>query len=144
MRFAAAETNKRKRLLPPPAARKNRAAKKFVAGGGHKENVLHRLKVDAARCVGHRETLLMQLNAVVLHWPTSRPATADRLLVDLSGELRKAGLRCVEKIVAWVLHQHRRGDESTPTPFYWNGKNYLLKMADDLDFVAETIGADAA
>lgn len=148
MRFAAAEANKKKKreLLPPPVNRKlgggGGRSKVVAAGGRENAKLLHRLKVDATRCVGHRETLLMQLNAVVLHWPTSQPTTADRLLVDLSRELRKTGLRCVEKIVAWVLRQRR--EEAAPAPFYWNGKDYLLKMADDLDFVAETIGSEAA
>jgi len=30
---------------------------------------IYRKKMDAARAVGYRESLLMQLNAVVLNWP---------------------------------------------------------------------------
>lgn len=30
---------------------------------------LYRKKMDAARAVGYRESLIMQLNAVVMHWP---------------------------------------------------------------------------
>ena len=65
-------------------------------------------KVAAARAVGYREKrLLMQLNAVVLHWPRRASAQrsaaeAARLLKNVASELRTAGLRCVEKIVAWV------------------------------------------
>jgi hypothetical protein len=35
-------------------------------------------------------------------------------------ELRECGLRCVEKVVAWVLHLDPEADE--PTPFLWNGQ----------------------
>lgn len=63
-------------------------------------------KVDAARAVGYRESLLMQVNAVVVHWPdgsnrkeAQRTAEAVRLLTNLSKELREASLSCVEKVM---------------------------------------------
>jgi len=123
------------------------------------------LQVDAVRAVGYRESLLMQLNAVVLNWPrqadhpTKLPtmSTGDRLRVqrlsisalpqaarmmkNLALELREAGLRCVEKIVAWVLASNPNASE--PAPFFWNGQDYLLKMFSDLDFVAKSIGDEA-
>ncbi len=119
-------------------------------------------KIEAARVVGYRESLLMQLNAVVLHWPQRRrpkpaalggergdaldyhahaTAEASRLLRNLSRELREAGLWCVEKIVAWVLIESEQSSE--PVPFLWNGQDYLHKMSGDLDFVAEALGPDA-
>jgi len=99
-------------------------------------------KLDAARAVGYRESLLMQLNALVLHWPTGKPtAEAVRLLANLSKEMREAGLNCVEKIVAWVLAS---SDPATgPNPFLWNGSDYLLKMFNDLDFVSKALGKKA-
>jgi hypothetical protein len=121
-----------------------------------------RHKMDAARAVGYRESLLTQLNAVVLHWPTNsvlatgggggggqkpqqkqskRMTEAVRLLANLSKELREAGLLCVEKIVGWVLVV---SDASTgPKPFQWNGSDYLLKMFVDLDFVSDMLGGKA-
>ena len=43
------------------------------------------------------------------------------VLLMLSGrDLREAGLRCVEKIVAWVLFMDP--DAAEPTPFLWNGQ----------------------
>jgi len=118
---------------------------KEVARAGPKE-VAYQRKVAAARAVGYRETLLMQLNAVVLHWPRRASAQrsvaeAARLLRNVAGELRTAGLRCVEKIVAWVLVESK--DCTRPRPFLWNGKDYLLKMNEDLDFVSEALGAEA-
>ena len=119
-------------------------------------------KIEAARVVGYRESLLMQLNAVVLHWPQRRrqkpaalggergdaldyhahaTAEASRLLRNLSRELREAGLWCVEKIVAWVLIESEQSSE--PVPFLWNGQDYLHKMSGDLDFVAQALGPDA-
>ncbi|KAH8082151.1 hypothetical protein JL720_8678 [Aureococcus anophagefferens] len=72
---------------------------------GPKERA-YQLKVDAARAVGYRETLLMQLNAVVLHWPrkSTQAAASDMgaLAKPLAapaehrGELRHAGLRAAE------------------------------------------------
>jgi hypothetical protein len=104
-------------------------------------------KLDAARAVGYRESLLMHLNAVVVNWPAEtkrenqRTAEAVRLLTNLSKDLREAGLMCVEKIVAWVLEV---SDPSLgPTSFMWNGSDYLLKMVNDLDFVAPAIGTKA-
>ena len=104
----------------------------------------YRLKVQAARAVGYRETLLMQLNAVVLHWDPKKRHTTNhvRLLRNLGLELRSAGVRCVEKIVAWCLNESPK-DAERPTPFFWNGKDYLLKMADDLDFVVDALGHQA-
>ena len=40
-----------------------------AAGAAGPKERAYQFKVDAARAVGYRETLLMQLNAVVLHWP---------------------------------------------------------------------------
>jgi hypothetical protein len=75
---------------------------------------IYRKKMDAARAVGYRESLLMQLNAVVLNWPKDHGAggvvgagglktksalpEAARLLRNMSVDLREAGLRCVEKV----------------------------------------------
>ena len=75
---------------------------------------IYRKKMDAARAVGYRESLLMQLNAVVLNWPKDHSAgsvvgigglraknalpEAARLLRNMSVDLREAGLRCVEKV----------------------------------------------
>ena len=102
------------------------------------------VKMLAARAVGYRESLLMQLNAVCLHWPvgrTSQATEAVRLLANLSKELREAGLQCVEKVVAWVLAVS--DTESGPRPFLWNGSDYLVKMFVDLDFVSTQLGKKA-
>ena len=127
---------------------------------------MYQKKMDAARAVGYRESLLMQLNAVILHWPRDKSQQANqqqhhrshhhhgftsvgggnannnnklgsinalpeaaRLLKNMSVDLREAGLRCVEKIVSWVLAVSN--DSSIPQPFLWNGTDYLLKMSAD-------------
>ena len=59
----------------------------------------------------------------------------------MSVDLREAGLRCVEKIVSWVLAVSINA--TSPAPFIWNGQDYLLKMYSDLDFVKATIGPSA-
>ena len=159
--------NQARRARPPPAAEEGaaghaepedapftRAAGQAArqeppeAGPGKRraarpKEVAYQRKVAAARAVGYRETLLMQLNAVVLHWPRRQSAQrsaaeAARLLKNVASELRTAGLRCVEKIVAWVLVESK--DCARPRPFLWNGRDYLLKMSDDLDFVSEALG----
>ena len=66
---------------------------------------------------------------------------AARLLRNMSVDLREAGLRCVEKIVSWVLTVSINA--TSPTPFLWNGSDYLLKMYTDLNFVRKGIGPQA-
>jgi hypothetical protein len=70
--------------------------------------------------------------------------TTYRFLKHVSAELREAGLRCAEKIVAWVLAvsssssepalQDDNGDnadqqQQQPIPFLWQGQDYLLKVS---------------
>ena len=43
--------------------------------------------------------------------------------------------------MAWVLVESK--DCARPRPFLWNGRDYLLKMSDDLDFVSEALGSQA-
>ena len=45
------------------------------------------------------------------------------------------------QIVSWVLAVSINA--SSPTPFMWNGQDYLMKMYTDLNFVQKTIGANA-
>ena len=116
-------------------------------------SLLHTKKMDAARAVGYRESLLLQLTAVITHWPSPKSGKgaapgapnqttlpeAARLLRNMSVDLRTSGLRCVEKIVSWVLAVSVTA--ATPHPFLWNGTDYLLKMSTDLDFVHTALGA---
>jgi len=112
------------------------------------EKKTNTLKRDASRAVTYRESLLLQLNSVVLHWPgenisrrESRQTTdAVRILANLSKQLGEAGLKCVEKIVAWVLVV---SDASGPKSFLWNGSDYLVKMFTDMDFVTKQLGPKA-
>ncbi|GMH62337.1 hypothetical protein TrLO_g6537 [Triparma laevis f. longispina] len=139
-RQGAGGSDEKHSLTSPEITRDNRAKE------------IYRKKMDAARAVGYRESLLMQLNAVVLHWPkkevkdqskkvgSSLPEAA-RLLRNMSVDLREAGLRCVEKIVSWVLTVSINA--TSPTPFLWNGSDYLLKMYTDLNFVRKGIGPQA-
>ena len=130
--------NLRMRPLPgqpakPRVKNHQKPVRESAAPPGPKE-VAYQRKVAAARTVGYRETLLMQLNAVVLHWPRRASAQrsaaeAARLLKNVASELRTAGLRCVEKIVAWVLVESK--DCARPRPFLWNGRDYLLKMGNN-------------
>ena len=54
-------------------------------------------------------------------------------------DLREAGLMCVEKVVAWVLAVSDPAEG--PTPFFWNGFDYLLKMFTDLVSEWRRLGA---
>ena len=74
--------NLRMRPLPgqpakPRVKNHQKPVRESAAPPGPKE-VAYQRKVAAARAVGYRETLLMQLNAVVLHWPTLYAASAAR------------------------------------------------------------------
>ncbi|CAM9617438.1 unnamed protein product [Ectocarpus fasciculatus] len=52
-------------------------------------------------------------------------------MVDLLDLLRVATLETVEAISLWRLSQVT----PTPEPFQWNGRNYLMKMLQDCDFL---------
>jgi hypothetical protein len=47
------------------------------------------------------------------------------MCVSTCRDLREAGLRCVEKIVAWVLC--RDPEAAEPVPFVWNDQVGLLR-----------------
>ncbi|KAH8048385.1 hypothetical protein JL721_11945 [Aureococcus anophagefferens] len=135
MRFAPSDPvkmpkrhgDKFKRHKPPHAApaQPKPPAKVALPGEGApgpKERA-YQLKVDAARAVGYRETLLMQLNAVVLHWPrkSTQAAASD---------------------MARARSRKPRGSCGTSRPSCAT-RACGAKMADDLDFVSDARGAEA-
>ena len=125
---------------------------------------LLRLKSEVVQSIKQREALILQLDSIVLCWPKRRASRfplgrapgrhASRLLNtpqelhahetlrSLVVQLRKAGVRTIEKIAAWMLHVG--SDSRRPPQFKWNGQSYLRKMHFDLDFVANAIGPEAA
>ncbi|CAM9591806.1 unnamed protein product [Scytosiphon promiscuus] len=70
-----------------------------------------------------------------------RRPRAARNLTYIAGEIKKAGLSCVERIVAWSLVVSP--ETCRPTPFRWSSQDYLAKMHTDLDFVSKALGRDA-
>ncbi|GMF34211.1 unnamed protein product [Phytophthora fragariaefolia] len=60
---------------------------------------------------------------------------ATKLAQQLATDLQVAGTQCVEALVEWMLEAGAQAE--TPPPFLWRGRNYFLKMVNDLDF-AET------
>jgi len=143
---AKAVVDRLQRVAPPPVnpgARGNVIDGRGAGSDAPDSERIRQCKVDAARAVGYRESLLIQVNAVVAHWPQERDTATEavRLLANLSKELREAGLQCVEKVVAWVLCV---SDPALgPKPFLWNGSDYMLKMFTDLDFVVTELGKKA-
>ena len=82
----------------------------------------------------------MQLNAVVLHWP--RRASAQRSAAEAArlAQERRFGTadgRARRRRRSWPGCSSSRRTARAPGPFLWNGRDYLLKMSDDLDFVSE-------
>jgi hypothetical protein len=79
-----------------------------------------------------------------------------RFLKHVSAELREAGLRCAEKIVAWVLavsasssepalpdnnddNADQQQHQQQPIPFLWQGQDYLLKVCQSVLRTFESI-----
>ncbi|CAM9539516.1 unnamed protein product [Ectocarpus sp. 12 AP-2014] len=60
-----------------------------------------------------------------------RPVALPPGMVDLLDLLRIATLDTIEAISLWRLSQVA----PTPAPFEWNGRNYLMKMLQDCDFL---------
>ncbi|CAM9445830.1 unnamed protein product, partial [Ectocarpus sp. 13 AM-2016] len=60
-----------------------------------------------------------------------RPEALPPGMVDLLDLLRIATLETIEAISLWRLSQVA----PTPAPFEWNGRNYLMKMLQDCDFL---------
>lgn len=68
----------------------------------------------------------------------SHKSVTARELVNLANELRESGIRCVQKIVAWTM-VNTEPESPHPTAFLWNEIEYLCKMLNDLDFIAESL-----
>lgn len=115
----------------------------------------HHLGTDPARellvlkRILHRECLLSRLEAVCaeLRKTCRRPLTVGGLsvgtvvllgdstedVVNMLSSMRDATVAVVEAIAVW-----REGmvDRHPPPAFVWHGENYLLKVTDDLNFLA--------
>jgi actin-related protein len=136
-------------------------------GDNYQVQEMLRLKAEVIQSIKQREALILQLDAVVLCWPKKRPSnvplgktqseayvefsglrvTPDQIrahetLRSLVGQIRRAGVRTIEKVAAWMLHVGT--DSRHPPQFKWNGQSYLRKMHSDLDFVASVIGPEEA
>ncbi|RLN94365.1 hypothetical protein BBJ28_00012760, partial [Nothophytophthora sp. Chile5] len=106
--------------------------------------------LEVLKCILVREGYLQRLG---------RSSAAGRVsgahlgeTVDVLDFLRLATLETVEAIVLWRKHKRERGAEEKPNgatkplpilepePFRWNGINYLLKLASDLEFLGKHPG----
>ncbi|ETV68489.1 hypothetical protein, variant 3 [Aphanomyces astaci] len=66
-----------------------------------------------------------------------KPKDITNIIKQISTELQVAGIRCVESIVAWMLHQ--RNASETPPVFVWKQQNYFVHMYSDLDFLVDEL-----
>ncbi|CEG35410.1 ubiquitin-protein ligase [Plasmopara halstedii] len=134
-----------------------------------------KLRFNVLKAIDSRETLLYQLNALILCTPVVKPPSrhtdpslthnasqqqmlskgginlastrlnrsrcntnfvtnsreAVRTAQQLATDLQLTGIICVEALVEWMLEV---GAQSAyPPPFLWRGRNYFLKMYNDLD-----------
>jgi hypothetical protein len=69
---------------------------------------------------------------------TSLNGVTAREFVNLAKDLRESGIRCVQKIVAWTISK-TDNNSLEPIPFMWNEQEYLCKMLNDLDFIAQSV-----
>ena len=102
------------------------------------------IDADVYTCIKSRENLIERLSHIVKYShriKLRQIAAASRDLVSIAKDLQDIGLKCVQRIVSWTLAQASY-EASRPTPFIWNGEEYLCKMLYDLDFVVKDL-ADA-
>ncbi|ETP54608.1 hypothetical protein F442_00716 [Phytophthora nicotianae P10297] len=64
---------------------------------------------------------------------------ATKLAQQLATDLQVTGIQCVEALVEWMLEAGAQAE--TPPPFLWRGRNYFLKMFNDLDFAESELAA---
>ena len=101
-------------------------------------------EIDSA--IEYREQLVARMRQVVELSGTLDPraqGVVSRELVNLTIELRDAGIRCVKKIVAWTIKNTPEGSDA-PAKYLWKNKlsdEYLIKMLHDLDFIGERISS---
>jgi putative cell wall-binding protein len=91
--------------------------------------------------INFREQLIERCKRVVqvTHGQNaSHKGVTAREFVNLAKELRESGIRCVQKIVAWTMF-NTESDSLHPKVFLWNEIEYLCKMLNDLDFIAESL-----
>ncbi|KAE9006749.1 hypothetical protein PF011_g11435 [Phytophthora fragariae] len=93
-------------------------------------------ELEVLKCVLVREGYLQRLG---------RASTAGHIsgahlgeTVDVLDLLRLATLETVEAVVAW--RSYKRSGATEPEQFEWNGVNYLLKLASDLEFLDKHTG----
>ena len=96
---------------------------------------------EVLAAISFREQLIERCKRVVQITQgknASHKGVTAREFVNLAKELRESGIRCVQKIVAWTM---ANTDPESPDPkvFLWNEMEYLCKMLNDLDFIAESI-----
>ncbi|KAL7688627.1 putative IQ motif, EF-hand binding protein [Plasmopara halstedii] len=101
-------------------------------------------ELEVLKCILLREGYLQRLRSASTVGHVGGIHLADTLnLLDL---LRTATLEAVEAIVVW-RHAKQKGERngnlqsvSEPEQYKWNGINYLLKLASDLEFLNKHTG----
>ena len=91
------------------------------------------LEVNVVKAIMSRETKLMQLS----HYCVGK-SNNDSKILDLLMPLRDATINCVEAIELW-RNSIATNNPIFPTPFMWDGINYILKMVNDVDFLANNM-----
>lgn len=96
---------------------------------------------EVLAAISFREQLIergRRLIDITRNKKSNQNGVTAREFVNLAKELRESGIRCVQKIVAWTV-ANTEADSNEPKVFLWNGLEYLCKMLNDLDFIAESI-----
>ncbi|CAM9424028.1 unnamed protein product, partial [Sphacelaria rigidula] len=102
----------------------------------HRECVLSRLE---AACSNLRKKCRRPLAMCGLAATTALLGDNTADVVNMLSSMRDATVAVVEAVAVWregiaATSSHRH--QHTPTAFLWHGKNYLLKVTNDLNFLA--------
>jgi len=121
------------KTLPPISSRRrqeqNLSITYHLASGGDQE--LADLELDVTKCILLRESYLEKCeNAATA--TSERDIHDPERLVDLLDRLRMVSVETVEAIGKW-RQRALSGAYAKPRQYMWQGLNYLLKMAVDMD-----------
>lgn len=90
------------------------------------------LELKVVKNILIRETMVMKLS----HMAATMSAESGSKILDVLMPLRDNTLTVIEAVVAW-RNSMPSNNPLNPTPFDWEGRNYLLKLIDDTNFLAE-------
>jgi hypothetical protein len=96
------------------------------------------LELKIVKIILVREGLLMSLKH--LHEKTLRTNNIEKTctnILELLAQIRECTLNYLEALCLWRQSSRQDGKQQHPQLFFWEKKNYTLKLVSDLDFLAQ-------